>query len=173
MKSSAALAGVALVALTIAACLVHRPSDEFTCSTDTDCKDGRTCQSNYCALPNCPADCDSCNESAKTCTMNCSTDDNCGSVRCPDGWTCTINCMGDGACDDVTCDSDSQCNITCSGTNACNDIQCHDSCKCDLTCASGACDTISCPTGMAASRCTTDGTAGSPCLSTPAGCTKC
>ena len=174
MKTGAVLVAVAIVALAIAACLTNRVSEDFACSSDTDCKDGRHCAQGYCIEPNCPRDCDACDEAAQTCTMNCSSGDDCGGfVNCPDGWTCTINCIGDGACGDITCDSGSQCTITCSGTDACGEVSCRDSCKCDLTCAAGACGTITCPTGMAAQKCTTDGAQGSPCDSSPAGCTKC
>lgn len=167
------LAFILLLGLTITACLVNRISDTFACSTDTDCVDGRVCRSNYCVEPTCPDDCDGCDEVAKMCTMNCSSDDDCGAVLCPNGWTCTINCIGDGACDDVDCASGSECIINCTGTNACNDITCNAACSCDLTCASGACDTISCPTAQGGTKCTTDGSVGSPCLSTPSGCAKC
>ena len=166
------LALVALFTLAIAACLVHRPSEDFTCSSDTDCTDGRHCDGTYCIEPNCPDDCDFC-DAQQNCVMNCSTDDNCGSVNCPDGFTCMINCIGDGACDDVRCSGGSKCTINCLGSGACRDVTCRDACQCDLTCASGACDAISCPNGPLASKCTTDGAVGSPCDSSAAGCTKC
>lgn len=169
-----ALAGAALSVLVIVACTVNRPSDSYTCATDTDCTDNRHCSSGYCVIQNCPSDCTTCNETAKTCTMECSNADSCGNVNCPTGWTCTINCIGDGACNDVSCAGGSKCSINCSGAGACADISCRDACKCDLQCASGACAAISCPTGATPNdKCTTDGSIGSPCLSSPAGCTKC
>ncbi|HUS29552.1 MAG TPA: hypothetical protein VMZ53_13660 [Kofleriaceae bacterium] len=173
MKSTTVIVAVALVALSIAACFVHRPSDELVCSSDADCMDGRKCTSGYCVVPQCPSDCDGCDEAGKSCTMNCSSNDDCNSVNCPSGWTCIINCIGDGACDDVSCSSGSHCTITCTGDGACNDISCRDACECDLLCSGTACDAISCPQTSGGIKCTTDGTIGSPCLSTAAGCTKC
>jgi hypothetical protein len=167
------LAAVLLCGLVIVACTVSRPSDAFTCATDADCMDNRKCDGGYCVEQNCPSDCTSCSESAKTCTMECSSANDCGSVTCPNGWSCTINCIGGGACNDVTCAGGSKCSINCSGAGACNDISCKDACKCDLQCATGACDTITCPAAAAGEKCTTDGAVGSPCLSSPSGCTKC
>ena len=168
-----AVGGAALFVLVIVACTVNRPSEGFTCATDADCTDNRKCDSGYCVMQNCPADCTSCSEAAKTCIMECSTASSCGSVTCPNGWTCAINCIGAGACTDVSCAGGSKCSINCSGNGACNNISCKDACKCDLQCANGACDTITCPTASGGEKCTTDGSGGSPCLSSPAGCTKC
>jgi hypothetical protein len=170
-----ALAAVALLGLAVAACFVNRPSEEFVCSTDTDCTPDRRCTSGYCVERQCPSDCDSCDEDQKSCTMDCSSDDECGSVNCPNGWTCTINCVGSDACDDVSCAGGSKCTINCAGDNACNDVSCREACSCDLTCITGACDTMTCPTanGGGGERCTTDGMNGTPCLSTAAGCAKC
>ena len=163
-----------------AACFVDRPSEAYACKTDADCvgfTDGRQCKSNYCVIPNCPADCSSCDEADKLCTADCTSADSCGSVTCPSGWTCTINCTGGNACSDITCLSGSKCDVVCSGTDACENVNCTAACKCDLTCGAGECGTPTCPqvgNGTNAVRCTTDGTNTGMCDSAhAAGCTKC
>jgi hypothetical protein len=139
---------VALFGLAVAACFVSRRSEEFVCETDTDCSDNRRCSSGYCVEPQCPSGCDGCDEVAKSCTMNCTGDDECGSVNCPNGWTCIINCTGSGACNDVSCSNGAKCTINCTGDNACDDVNCRDACKCDLVCTGAACDAINCPSGL-------------------------
>ena len=176
-RTVGALCGIAL----FVACFIDKHSDSLTCTTNDDCADldgNRYCSGGYCIESNCPDDCTSCDEAMRTCTVSCTTDAPCDAqVTCPGGWTCTIECTGDGACQDIGCQDNSRCSINCSGDNACNDISCAAACQCDLTCASGACDTIACPSrgnGGNQVRCTVDGSAGSPCDSSHAtGCASC
>ena len=175
------LGGVLSAAVAIAACFVDRPSESLECSTTDDCAalaDNRQCQSGYCVVPNCPDDCTSCDENARTCNVDCTTDERCAdTITCPSGWTCTITCTGDNACDDVQCNSGSRCDIACSGTGACEQIDCDNACQCDLACAAGACNGFSCPTrGNGANQvtCTEDGTTATPCDSArAASCAGC
>lgn len=171
MKAST-LGGV-LAASFIVACFVDRPTDELACSVDADCSGGsefRKCSAGYCVVPQCPSDCTSCDEAARSCIIDCSSAGDCdGTIDCPAGWDCTINCIGDGACNDIVCASDSRCTIACSGFNACGDVQCSSACQCDVDCAVGACESMSCPAvggGGNQVRCTADGTVGAECDST-------
>jgi hypothetical protein len=166
------LAGL-MAATSIVACLIDRPSESLTCSTSADCADLtglHVCTSGYCVVPNCPEDCTACDENLRTCTVDCSSADDCsGTVTCPSGWTCTINCVGDGACADVECQNGSRCAIACSGTGACEDLRCSSACRCDVDCAAGACTSMTCPVrgnGANQIRCTTDQTTATECDST-------
>ena len=164
-----AILAALLCALAVAACFVDRPSQAFECATTADCESGRQCTSGYCVVPNCPADCTTCDEAARTCQVECTTADSCGNVTCPSGWDCTINCVGGNACLDIDCLTGSKCSITCTGTDACETVDCSSACKCDLVCASGACNTPDCPSvgnGANQVRCTSDGTATGICDST-------
>jgi len=172
--------GIVAGAALIAACFVDRPSKAFECQTTADCAgfdDNRQCSAGYCVVSNCPRDCTTCDEQARTCAIECTSDNSCGSVTCPDGWDCAINCLGANACNDVDCYGGSSCTINCSGFNACETVDCSFACKCDLICADGACNVPSCPTvGNGANRvyCTDDGTPAGICDSAHAsGCTKC
>ncbi|HEY5952157.1 MAG TPA: hypothetical protein VIV40_41955 [Kofleriaceae bacterium] len=173
--------GVLMGAALFAACFVDRPSETYTCTSNADCTgftDGRQCKSGYCVVPNCPADCTSCDEEQRTCIADCTSSDSCGSVTCPTGWTCTINCVGGNACSNVTCLAGADCTITCSGTDACETVDCAAACKCDLSCVVGdECNTPDCPTvgnGANQTHCTSDGTTATSCDSAhAAGCTKC
>lgn len=172
---------LSISAIAIAACFVDRPSEALECASDADCTDlgeNRQCEGGYCVVPNCPDDCTSCDEAARTCNVDCTTDARCnGTVTCPSGWTCTITCDGEGACDDVQCSSGSRCNIACNGTDACDFIDCDNACQCDLACVPGACDGFSCPTrGNGANQvtCTEDGTTATACDSArAASCAGC
>lgn len=165
----------------IVACMVDRPSESLTCSATTDCAgldDRRVCTDGYCVIPNCPDDCTECDETARTCTVECNAADDCdATITCPSGWNCTINCNGDGNCNDIACTGGSRCTINCNGPGACADIDCDSACQCDLTCASGACDSFTCPTrgnGGNQVRCTEDGTTATPCDSAhAASCAGC
>jgi hypothetical protein len=193
--------GVLMGAALVAACFVERPSHAFECTTATDCagfEDNRTCKGGYCVVQSCPAGCDVCDEDARSCGIDCSSAEDCGSVTCPPGWTCTIECSGTGACGSISCattsrcdvvctgtgacgstycETGSRCDVVCTGTGACGNLICAEACKCDLTCATGACGTPECPVvgnGANAVHCTADGTDTGPCDSArDAGCTKC
>jgi hypothetical protein len=165
----------------IAACLIDRPSESFSCTSTADCAglDGnRVCETGYCIVQNCPEDCTTCDEDARTCMVECNSPDDCDdTITCPSGWSCTINCNGDSACNDISCTNGSRCAINCNGPNACDAIACDNACECDLACASGACDSFSCPTrgnGANQVRCTEDGTTATPCDSArAASCAGC
>ncbi len=172
--------GLCSVALFVA-CFIDKHSDSLTCTTNDDCADldgNRICTGGYCVESNCPDECTTCDEFMRTCTVECTTDEQCSApITCPSGWNCTINCTGEGACDDVFCRDGSRCTVNCNGTNACNDVECSDACRCDLTCVSGACDSMSCPTrgnGANQVHCTQDGSTSSPCDSShAASCASC
>jgi hypothetical protein len=165
----------------IAACFIERPSENLDCSVTADCESlgaDRRCVDGFCVVPNCPADCSSCNETMRTCLVECSDADDCDtSISCPSGWTCTINCNGDSACNDIVCNSGARCTITCNGAGSCGDVNCDSACQCDVTCAAGACDSTSCPTrgnGANQVHCTEDGTVSTPCDSArAASCASC
>lgn len=165
----------------VVACAVNRASEDVTCSVTADCASlgaNRQCSGGYCIIPNCPDDCTACDETARTCQVNCTGTTGCdGTITCPSGWACTVSCAGAGACNDVECASGSKCAITCSGDNACGDIKCENACQCDLDCVGAACGSKTCPkagNGGNEVRCTSDGTTATECDSTrAAGCVKC
>src|SRR5436190_8170452 len=75
-RTLAALFGVTFAV----ACLVDRPSEDLTCSTTADCgrfPELRACIDHYCVVQDCPDDCTACDESAKTCQVDCSSADDC------------------------------------------------------------------------------------------------
>jgi len=164
-RTLAALFGISFAV----ACLVDRPSEDLTCSTTADCtgfSEPRACMEGYCVEQNCPDDCTACDEGARTCQVDCTTDAGCGGVFCPDGWNCTIRCIGGGACNNVNCQDGSQCSIVCMGDNACGDIDCDGACPCDLECVGAACGSKDCPTvggGANTVNCTADGTTNTEC----------
>ena len=170
-----------LIGSVIVACFVDRPSEDLTCSDDSQCTEFvefRSCVSGYCVVPNCPDDCTACNESAMTCQIDCTAADDCaGDITCPTGWTCTVNCVGDGACNNIECQSGAKCTIACTGDKACGDIRCSSACQCDLDCVGTACDSRSCPVignGGNQVRCTSDGTTATDCDSTvDSRCARC
>jgi hypothetical protein len=170
-----------LISSVIVACFVDRPTEELSCSNNSQCAgfgEFRVCGSGYCVVPNCPADCTSCDEAAMTCQVDCTTAQGCSrEITCPAGWSCTINCVGDGACSDIECQAGAKCVIACTGDNACGDVRCSSACQCDLDCVGAACDSKSCPTignGGNQVRCTSDGTATGECDSTvDSRCTRC
>lgn len=163
------LAAVLIASFAIS-CFIDRPSEELTCGTTADCaglSDRHQCMSGYCLVPNCPPSCTSCNETAMTCQVDCTTEAACaGPITCPMGWTCTVSCVGGGACQDVECENGASCDITCSGAGACGAIQCASACACDVACAAGACTSMACPErggGGNQVQCTVDGLAGTEC----------
>jgi len=174
--------GALMAAASIAACFVDRPSQAFECDTDEACAgfpDNRVCSSGYCVIAQCPALCPQCDEGTKSCPIDCTTTDDCGTVTCPAGWSCSINCVGPNACGNIICQPGSKCAVACSGLDACETLDCDTACQCDLTCdqAGGACNPPSCPVvgnGANQMECTVGGIAGANCQSTrAAGCTKC
>lgn len=123
--------------------------------------------------PKCPAQCDSCDTSTRTCTILESQN---VKVTCPANWHCVLTCTGTDACRqgvdcsaamscDITCGGtgDDQCKtgaivcgtgyceITCSGKDSClGEIDCSQSCACHLTCSgAGSCQgTTTCPAAV-------------------------
>lgn len=197
MRAAIALGWLALVIGVASSCWVDNRSGDYECSTDTECAgfaDDRVCDTaiGFCVPEVCPAACDSCNVSMKTCAINCGQGGTvCGSVSCPDGYACTITCSGTNSCGAVNCADAASCVVNCSGGNmnnpACSNVQCGDgpcnvkcltdqacdvvdcnnSCKCDVACTLGlSCETATCP----APTCTS-GTGG--CNSGLAGCSTC
>jgi len=160
--------------LLLTACTVSRRTEGYACSTSADCENGRACESNWCVVATCPADCTTCDTTLKTCQIACASMSRCGSISCPMGWSCSITCTGNNACGNITCASGSTCAVTCSGSRSCGTLDCDAACKCDQTCSTtDACDPSQCPVAGSI-QCTSDGVAGSPCVSARnAGCTKC
>ena len=86
--------------IVLAAKVTHVPSMFISelpgpaCSIDDDCSgysEFRKCTGGYCVVPQCPNDCTSCDEVARTCLVECKSEDDCdGAIDCPAGWNCTI-----------------------------------------------------------------------------------
>ena len=182
------LAVCAVGSLSMTSCLVSRKSDNFACTTDSDCDptSGRTCDRGYCVLQGtCPSPCTSCDLINKTCKIDCTSNKPCGSVQCPAGYDCTIRCSGTSACSNIDCAPGTGCNITCAsgmaacggincgpgpctvdcaGPASCGTVDCVTSCSCTVSCNNASsCPTNSCPPQAPGMYCTQDGTAASPC----------
>lgn len=198
MRPAAAALAVALAAIAAlpASCTVHRVSDDYACTSDVDCKDGRFCDQGFCvhsASGACPDPCTSCDLDNRTCRIECTAGHPCGAVHCPVGFACTIRCNNAGACGDVDCAAGRGCDLDCSGAASCGNVQCGAgacavrcdgvaacpgidcaaSCRCDVDCTSPAseCPSLSCP--RAAGPCTENGSDGAPCSSSEPGCSAC
>jgi hypothetical protein len=157
------LAVIALGSLSSTSCFVDRLSDRYTCTSDAQCMDGRTCNNGYCVQSPCPTACSSCDVAAKICNINCTQNRPCGDVQCPDGYDCRIDCSRAGSCGRITC-GPGPCDISCTGAGACPSIDCTSSCACDVRCnnAVGVCPDVSCPMVLG-TACTDSGMAGAPC----------
>lgn len=177
------LPAIALAALAIAGCSVHRLSESYTCNSNGDCDDGRTCDRGFCVERQCPSQCSQCSNGGRTCRIDCNPGRPCGSVQCPPGFDCTIRCNNAGACGDVDCAEGLGCEIECSGPGSCGAINCGkqacqidcsgiascplidcvDSCRCDVDCNNAtACPAVSCPE-LAGTLCTEDRDPGAAC----------
>jgi len=185
----------------VAACIPTSKSEEFTCTSQADCRDGRMCSEGYCVFgtspmdaPNgCPPGCDDCNVSLKTCSIECRTPGACTQVECPAGYECdivcesnacpvinctgaagcTIDCQGDESCPAIACGA-GYCDIECDD-DACGQISCGASCACDVNCQAvggGRCGTQACPTS-GNDECTDTGTPAGDCTSSAPGCDMC
>jgi hypothetical protein len=134
-----------LATFAIASCWVSRKTSDFTCDVDTDCMGGRKCDRGYCVEEPCPGDCTSCDNNAKTCLVECTSDHHCGSVDCPDGYQCTVQCMAPNACNNVRCHDATSCTVMCSGANACDEVDCNGADACGVTCTqNGSCAGVTC-----------------------------
>src|SRR5438045_3478727 len=104
---------VVWIVVLLAGCLVHRRSEDLTCSDQQpDCPAGRVCQNGFCLpipidappdAPECPfvaagKQCTSCDLVAMTCTVDCNTPNSCVNLTCPSGYDCTFDCKKNGAC---------------------------------------------------------------------------
>lgn len=134
------LAASALVMAIAMGCLVDRRSDEFACSQDSDCDDlpgNRSCEQGFCVIGSCPGICDGGCGSGKTCTILCSTGNECrNGVECPSGYSCIINCTQD--CTPVDCGDG--CVVSCMANADCGPIDCGagETCTC-VASANGTC----------------------------------
>jgi hypothetical protein len=190
-----AIAMAAALGLLPAACSVNRLSDQFACTTDRDCHDGRSCDQGFCVEAACPPGCTSCDLDAHTCNFACSAAGPCGHIHCASGYDCTVRCDGADACDQIDCSdghscdiqcaagqacgeidcSGHACNIACSADGACRFIDCGDACRCDVDCkTAAACDHMACPVADDGTICTVGNQIGGVCTSmaTP-GCDTC
>jgi hypothetical protein len=193
------LAAAGLAALSVASCSVHRVSDGYVCDPSGDgheCTGGRFCVQGYCVesgtSSGCPSPCTSC-DSDHSCRIECTPGKPCGNVQCPAGFDCRIRCNNAGACGTVDCAQARSCDIECSGSESCGNINCgmHEctidcsgalacpeidcaaSCSCDVSCTNpAACPDLACRMGSVG-PCTQDGSTGTPCDSTRAGCDVC
>jgi hypothetical protein len=157
-----------VVALALAAgCSISHRTQDYACTTNMDCKDGRVCNQGFCIVPgsidapkppgdahpdtpgnNCPAECTSCNVSQKTCTIDCSQTSvvDCNNkVACPAGYHCDILCNRDGMCrNGVDCTGGASCAVMCSSGNTCQGVECGPG-PCDVTCSgTSSCEGVSC-----------------------------
>lgn len=190
------LAIIGLGPLSTTSCSVDRHSSDFTCTSDSDCKDStRTCDRGYCvesSSDGCPSPCTSCDLTDLSCRIDCSASKPCGNVQCPLGFACTIRCSNASACGsidcaqgascDISCDGAlacggincgfGQCSVDCAGTDACQTIDCVTSCACDVRCNNPeACPPPSCPPGL--TYCTRGAVPGATCDSSQDGCDRC
>lgn len=195
------LAAAGIAALSVASCSVHRRSDGFTCDPSgggNECGPGRSCDDGFCVETGasgtgCPSQCTSCPD-GHSCRIECSAATPCGNVQCPADFDCTVRCTSGAACGEVDCAQarscdvgctttlacgsvtcgKNECMVRCSGSAACPTVDCATSCSCDVSCANpAACPFMACPATMIGGFCTTDGSATSPCSSTPPGCGLC
>jgi len=170
MKRAIVLIVVAAVvaALVASSCSIHHRSDDYTCTTNTDCTDGRICDNGFCVVSgsidaakgdagradanNCPAPCTTCNVQQKTCTVNCQSANCNDMVTCPAGYRCDIMCNTENACrNGVTCTQATACNVECTGKQSCEDIICGAG-PCDVACIGPA----SCRNVLCGSSCACD-----------------
>ncbi len=158
--------------LALAACSVSHRSQEYVCTTQSDCADhpNTVCMQGFCIAPGaidapkggndgphpdgsgsggqCPSGCASCNLTQKTCTIDCAQTStvNCqNQVACPAGFHCDIKCDTDNSCrSGVTCVGGASCTVECSGNSSCRGIECGTG-PCDVTCSGpSSCRDVSC-----------------------------
>lgn len=170
MKS--ALVTLGLACCTLAACSVSHRSQNYACTTQADCVQGRECLDGFCVVPGaadggafdaappggdakqpppdapppqCPPGCTSCDVGHHTCTIDCTQTSCGGNIVCPTGYACTIECNASGACrKTIDCQQGTSCDITCSTYGSCRDVQCGDG-KCNVTCSGpNSCNNVSC-----------------------------
>ncbi len=147
---------VALAAITTSCSIQHR-SDQYACTTTTDCQDGRICDNGYCVVAgsidaarpsdapkpggdasNCPPGCSTCNVQLKTCTINCQLTSCTNTVTCPAGYKCDIMCNTDNSCrNGINCQQAASCTIACGGKESCQNVQCGPG-PCAVSCTGGA-----------------------------------
>jgi hypothetical protein len=155
------LAVLTLTAVTTSGCSVSHRSGDYACTTQNDCKDGRTCSDGFCVVPGgsqidaaksdapkpppdappaiCPAQCSSCNFGAKECRIDCAVKNCVGAqVVCPPGWNCDVLCSTANSCRSPS--GGGTPGVTCAGTLSCN-ITCtgDNSCR-GVACGAGPCN---------------------------------
>ncbi|MBA2539763.1 MAG: hypothetical protein H0V17_09030 [Deltaproteobacteria bacterium] len=133
--------------LAAGSCLVDRKSNEFACSTTTDCVDGRQCMSGFCIasdapiVPPCAENCTDlggeCVE--EVCRFTCTAASCPGIVQCPADLPCEIGCTDAGACGTgIACTTAASCTITCADGACQAPIDCGSS-ACAITCNGTSC----------------------------------
>lgn len=168
-----AFAGIFLALAAAAAvgvgCSINHRSDQYACTTSTDCEGGRVCDNGFCIIPgtidaartdapkpggdggnNCPAPCTSCNVQQKTCTVDCQKTNCSNTVTCPVGYKCDIDCNGDNDCrNGVNCQESASCTVECSGKQSCQNVQCGPG-PCSVSCSGvQSCRGVSCANSCA------------------------
>lgn len=146
--------GILVAVFIVSSCSIRHRSDEYACTTSTDCNDGRVCDNGFCIVAgsidapkgdagradanNCPSPCTTCNVQQKSCTINCQNANCTNMITCPAGYRCDILCNTDNACRaGVTCSLASSCNIECQGKQSCENIFCGPG-PCDVGCTGPA-----------------------------------
>ncbi len=147
----------AVLAAVTTSCSINHRSDQYACTLNTDCTDGRVCDNGFCIVAgsidapkptdapkpggdtnNCPSQCTTCNLRQKTCTINCQTSNCTNTVTCPAGFKCDIQCNADNSCrNGINCQLAASCNIDCSGKQSCQNVQCGPG-PCDVGCIGAA-----------------------------------
>jgi hypothetical protein len=157
-----AIVGFAVIAA--GGCSISHRSDDFACTKQSDCINGRTCTDGFCVAPqldsgvpsdgrpggdaaSCPSQCTSCNTTTKTCTVDCALNGTaCNQqVTCPVGWSCNIACSTPNSCrNGINCVNSKSCTITCSGKQSCQNVSCGAGpCKIDCS-GNSSCNNVNC-----------------------------
>ncbi|MCX5742334.1 MAG: hypothetical protein NT062_07545 [Proteobacteria bacterium] len=147
--------------IVVASCSITHHSNEYTCTSNAECTDGRTCSQGYCVVTGgtpdaptdpkidafvrpdarpvpdapmpdvCPPGCSNCNIGAKECIIEC-------------GAPGAQNCQ-----QPIACPTGWNCQIACSHTNDCRSgVSCVNAASCTIDCAgAGSCRGVSCGNG--------------------------
>jgi hypothetical protein len=161
---------LAALALALAACSISHRSQDYACTKQADCVQGRQCIEGFCVVPGgggpidaappgndakkpppdapppqCPPGCSSCDVAHHTCKIDCTQTSCLDKITCPSGYACTIECNASGACrHTIDCMEGKSCDITCSTYGSCRDVQCGDG-QCNVTCSGpSTCNNVSC-----------------------------
>ena len=175
MKWIFAWLGLAALVITavVSSCSINHKSNQFACSSTSDCEAGRVCTDGLCIVGTdidappidaprqdapidsmvCPSQCTRCMP-GNVCVIDCAAAGaNCNAlmpVVCPTGFNCDIRCSTDNSCrSGVNCTNAASCNIQCTGFRSCRGVACGPG-ECTLNCAgNNSCETVDCGTSCA------------------------